>query len=76
MVYYVLNTCPGILGLGRPPGDGNGNQLKYSCLGNPMDREDWKFTVHGVPKVGFDLVNKQTTKIAYTISLTYMIAAK
>ena len=23
---------------GRSPGEGNGNQLQYSCLGNPMDR--------------------------------------
>ena len=30
----------------------------------------------GSQKVGFDLVNKQTTKIAYTISLTYMIAVQ
>ena len=29
-----------ILGLGRPPGKGNGNPLQYSCLGNPMDREE------------------------------------
>ena len=27
-----------IPGLGRPPGEGNGNPLQYSCLGNPMDR--------------------------------------
>ena len=27
-----------IPGLGRSPGDGNGNPLQYSCLGNPMDR--------------------------------------
>ena len=26
-----------ILGSGRPPGEGNGNPLQYSCLGNPMD---------------------------------------
>ena len=26
-----------ILGLGRSPGEGNGNPLQYSCLGNPMD---------------------------------------
>ena len=25
---------------GRSPGVGNGNPLKYSCLGNPMNRED------------------------------------
>ena len=27
-----------ILGLGRSPGEGNGNALQYSCLGNPLDR--------------------------------------
>ena len=27
-----------ITGLGRSPGEGNGNPLKYSCLGNPTDR--------------------------------------
>ena len=27
-----------ILGLGRSPGEGNGNPLQYSCLGNPVDR--------------------------------------
>ena len=33
---------------GRSPGEGNGNPLQYSCLGNPMDRE--VATVHGVIK--------------------------
>ena len=37
-------------GLGRPPGEGNGNPLQYSCLGNPMDRGAWWATVHGVTK--------------------------
>ena len=32
--------------LGR--GEGNGNPLQYSCLGNPMDRGAWWATVHGV----------------------------
>ena len=27
-----------IPGSGRSPGEGNGNMLRYSCLGNPMDR--------------------------------------
>ena len=35
--YYVL-------------GEGNGNPLQYSCLENPMDREAWQATVHGVAK--------------------------
>ena len=39
-----------IPGLGRYPGEGNGNPLKYSCLGNPMDKGDWQAMVHGVIK--------------------------
>ena len=36
--------------VGRSPGEGNGNPLQYSCLGNPRDRGAWQATVHGVPK--------------------------
>ena len=39
-----------IPGLGRSPGEGNGNLLQYSCLGNAMDRGAWRATVHGVAK--------------------------
>ena len=39
-----------IYGLGRSPGEGNGNPLQYSCLGNPMDRGTWQATVRGVTK--------------------------
>ena len=39
-----------IPGLGRPPGGENGNPLQYSCLKNPMDREAWRATMHGVAK--------------------------
>ena len=39
-----------ILGLGRSPGEGNGNILKYSCLENPMDRGALQATVHGIAK--------------------------
>ena len=39
-----------IPGLGRSPGEGNGNLLQYSCLGNRMDRGAWMATVHGVTK--------------------------
>ena len=31
-------------------GEGNGNPLQYSCLGNPMDRGAWWAAVHGVAK--------------------------
>ena len=37
-----------IPGSGRPPGEGNGNLLQYSCLENPMDRRPWWAMVHGV----------------------------
>ena len=39
-----------IPGSGRSPGEGNGNPLQYSCLGNPMDRGAWWTTVHEVTK--------------------------
>ena len=39
-----------IPGSGRSPGEGNGNPLQYSCLGNPMDRGAWWATVHHVSK--------------------------
>ena len=35
---------------GRSPGEGDGNPLQYSYLGNPMDRGAWKATVQGVAK--------------------------
>ena len=35
-IQKTLGLTPG---LGRFPGEGNGNPLQYSCLGNPMDRE-------------------------------------
>ena len=36
---------------GRSPGEGNGNLLQDSCLGNPMDRGTWHATVHGVAEL-------------------------
>ena len=46
-----------IPGLGRFLGEGNVNPLQYSCLENPMDRRSWEATVHGIARVGHDLVN-------------------
>ena len=37
-----------IPGLGRSPGEGNGNPLQYSDLENSMDRGAWQAVVHGV----------------------------
>ena len=39
-----------IPGLGKSPGEGNGNPVLNCCLGNPMDRVGWWVAVHGVSK--------------------------
>ena len=39
-------------------GEGNGNPLQYSCLENPMDGGVWRATVHGITRVGHNLVTK------------------
>ena len=41
-----------IPGSGRSPGEGHGNPLQWFCQENPMDRGDWKATIHGVTKSG------------------------
>ena len=47
-------TCAGDTGLipdlGKSPGEGNGNPLQYSCLGNPTDRGARWATIHGFAK--------------------------
>ena len=43
-----------IPGLGRSPGEGNGNPFQYSCLENPMDRGAWWTTIHGVARIRHD----------------------
>ena len=39
----------------RSPGEGNGNPLQYSCLGNPMDRGAWWAIVYEITRVGHNL---------------------
>ena len=41
------NSIPG---LGRFPGEKNGNPFQHSCLENSMDRGVWQATVHGITK--------------------------
>ena len=60
----VVNNPPANAGdmdlipeLRRSPGEGNGNPLQYSCLGNPIDRGIWQTTVRGVVKSGKRLSN-------------------
>ena len=49
-----------IPGLGRSPGEGNGNPLQHSCLGNSLDREGpSRLQSMGSQRVGHDLATKQ-----------------
>ena len=47
-IQETIRDMGSIPGLGRSPGEGNGNSLQYSCLENPMDRGAWWATVLGV----------------------------
>ena len=68
-------TCsvedPGLIpGLGRSPGEGNGDPLQCSCLENSMDRRVWWATVHEVAKSQTWLSDSFTTvSICYSCSL-------
>ena len=47
---YNAGDPGSISGLGRSPGEVNGNPLQYSCLKNPMDKGAWQTTVLRVAK--------------------------
>ena len=47
---YKAGEPGSVLGLGRFPGEENGNPLQYSCLENPMDRGAWWAIDHEVTK--------------------------
>ena len=47
---YNAGDLGSVPGLGRSPGEGNGNPPQYSYLGNPMGRKVWQATPHGVTK--------------------------
>ena len=53
-----------IPGLGRSPGEANGNTLHYSCLGHPTDRGAWQATVHRVTEL-----NLVTNQLLYNIRI-------
>ena len=51
-----------IPGSGRAPGEGNGNPLQYSCLGNPKDRGAWRTAAYGLQErfIAFVTINSTT----------------
>ena len=55
-----------ITGLGRSPGEGNGNPLQYSFLGNPKDRGAWRAIAHRIT-VGHNWVTRQQQKVFITV---------
>ena len=47
-----IRDAGSIPGSGRPPGEGHGNPLQYSCLENSMDRGAWRARVHRAAQSG------------------------
>ena len=56
-----------IPGLGRSPGEGNGNPLQYSCLENPTDGGAWWATVHGVAELDMTERASQRYRELYSV---------
>ena len=54
----IARAMGSIPGLAISPGEGNGNPLQCSCLGDPMDRRAWWARVHEVARVRHDLVTE------------------
>ena len=55
---YNTGDPGSISGLGKSSGGGDGSLLQYTCQENPMGGGTWQATVHGVARVGHDLVTK------------------
>ena len=60
-----------ISGLGRSPGEGNGNPLQYSCLENSMDRGAWQAAVHEVAESRTRLSDQTTTEFDNSLDSTW-----
>ena len=72
----IAGDLGSIPGLGRSPGEENGNPLQYSCLENPMDGGAWWATVYGVAKsqtqlsdftLTLSLHSNEAVNIAYSV---------
>ena len=56
---YNAGNPGSIPGLGRSPGEGNGNPFQYSCLGNPWTEEPGRLQSMGLQRVRHNLLSKQ-----------------
>ena len=56
---YSAGNPGSIPGLGRFPGEGNGNPFQFSCLENPMNTGACQATAHGLQRVGHGSATKQ-----------------
>ena len=68
-----------IPGLGKSPGEENGNPLQYSCLENPMDGRAWWATIHGVTKSWTRLSDFTHTSLiicSFNLSLEHIVGTK
>ena len=58
-----VGNAGSIPGLGKSPGEGNGNPFQYSCLENPTDRGTWWATVHGLVRSRTQHSNMQNVMV-------------
>ena len=56
-----------IPGTGKSAGEGDGNPLQYSCLGNPMVRGACQATAHGVRRVRQDLETEHEHQLSFKL---------
>ena len=61
--------------LGRSPEGGNGNQLQYSCLRNPMGIGSWRVMVHGVAKSQIGLNDSLSLSHSHTHTHLFMVVS-
>ena len=57
---------------GKSSGEGDGNPVQYSCLGNPMDRGAWHATVQGVAK-NLTQLSRQACNKELTIKFNFRL---
>ena len=69
----ALGSIPG---LGRSTGEGNGNPLQHSCLGNPTDKEVWQATVQEVSRIGHVLATKPPPPHRFMVSVKHISIEK